>query len=70
MTADQRAELNKCIMKNGPDKKLSLSACEKIAKDLSLTLEQVCMLLIYATWFFLVLMTPHSYVGGNYNPLI
>ncbi|KAK1358500.1 B-block binding subunit of TFIIIC [Heracleum sosnowskyi] len=41
MTADQRAELNKCIMKNGPDKKLSLSACEKIAKDLSLTLEQV-----------------------------
>lgn len=41
MTADQRAELNKCIIKNGPDKKLSLSACEKIAKDLSLTLEQV-----------------------------
>ncbi|XP_017252944.1 uncharacterized protein LOC108223286 isoform X2 [Daucus carota subsp. sativus] len=41
MTADQRAELNKSIMKNGPDKKLSLSACEKIAKDLSLTLEQV-----------------------------
>lgn len=32
MTADQRAELNKSIMKNGPDKKLSLSACEENRK--------------------------------------
>lgn len=41
MSADQRAELNKCIMKNGLDKKLPLGACQKIAKDLNLTLEQV-----------------------------
>uniref|UniRef100_A0A161ZTH2 Uncharacterized protein n=1 Tax=Daucus carota subsp. sativus TaxID=79200 RepID=A0A161ZTH2_DAUCS len=41
MTADQRTELNKCIMKNDLNKKLPLSACEKIAKDLNLTLEQV-----------------------------
>lgn len=53
MSADQRAELNKCIMKNDPEKKLPLGACEKIAKDLNLTLEQVCMLLILQHCSFL-----------------
>ncbi|CAK9179892.1 unnamed protein product [Ilex paraguariensis] len=41
MTADQRAELLKCIVNDGPNKKLSFKECEKIAKDLNLTLEQV-----------------------------
>ncbi|KAF8388748.1 hypothetical protein HHK36_025428 [Tetracentron sinense] len=41
MTADQRSELLKCIVKDGPNKKLSFKECEKIAKDLNLTLEQV-----------------------------
>lgn len=41
MTADQRAGLLKRIVMENPDKKLSFKDCEKIAKDLSLTLEQV-----------------------------
>ncbi|KAA8541644.1 hypothetical protein F0562_022796 [Nyssa sinensis] len=41
MTADQRAELLKCIVNDDPNKKLSFKDCEKIAKDLNLTLEQV-----------------------------
>lgn len=41
MTADQRAQLLQRVMKDDPDKKLSFNDCEKIAKDLNLTLEQV-----------------------------
>ncbi|XP_022715262.1 uncharacterized protein LOC111274686 isoform X2 [Durio zibethinus] len=41
MTADQRAELLKRIMKDNLNEKLSYKDCEKIAKDLNLTLEQV-----------------------------
>ncbi|GLT49718.1 hypothetical protein SLA2020_232560 [Shorea laevis] len=41
MTADQRAELLKRIMRVNLNEKLSLRECEKIAKDLNLTLEQV-----------------------------
>ncbi|PIN22319.1 hypothetical protein CDL12_04982 [Handroanthus impetiginosus] len=41
MTASQRVELLKRVTKDRLDKKLSFSECEKIAKDLNLTLEQV-----------------------------
>ncbi|XP_057504442.1 uncharacterized protein LOC130787950 isoform X1 [Actinidia eriantha] len=41
MTADQRAELLKRVVNDDPNKKLSFKECEKIAKDLNLTLEQV-----------------------------
>ncbi|KAL2516429.1 B-block binding subunit of TFIIIC [Forsythia ovata] len=41
MTAEQRAELLKRVAKDEPNKKLSYRECEKIAKDLNLTLEQV-----------------------------
>ncbi|XP_019058110.1 PREDICTED: uncharacterized protein LOC104813957 [Tarenaya hassleriana] len=41
MTADQRAELIKRIAKDNAKDKLSFRECEKIAKDLNLTLEQV-----------------------------
>lgn len=41
MTADQRAELLKCVMKDNISEKLSYKQCGKIAKDLNLTLEQV-----------------------------
>ncbi|XP_010273234.1 PREDICTED: uncharacterized protein LOC104608836 isoform X2 [Nelumbo nucifera] len=41
MTAEQRAELLKRVVKDGPNKKLSFRECEKIAKDLNLTLQQV-----------------------------
>ncbi|XP_059645446.1 uncharacterized protein LOC132287005 isoform X2 [Cornus florida] len=41
MTADQRAKLLKRIVNDDPTKKLSFKECEKIAKDLNLTLEQV-----------------------------
>ncbi|KAM7507611.1 hypothetical protein LguiA_018064 [Lonicera macranthoides] len=41
MTAEQRAELLKRIVNEDSNKKLSFKECEKIAKDLNLTLEQV-----------------------------
>ncbi|XP_022853182.1 uncharacterized protein LOC111374704 isoform X2 [Olea europaea var. sylvestris] len=41
MTAEQRAELLKCVTRDEPNKKLSYRECRKIAKDLNLTLEQV-----------------------------
>ncbi|XP_021293853.1 uncharacterized protein LOC110423806 isoform X2 [Herrania umbratica] len=41
MTADQRAQLLKRILKDNINEKLSYKDCEKIAKDLNLTLEQV-----------------------------
>lgn len=41
MTADQRAELLKRVINDGPHRKLSFKECEEIAKDLNLTLEQV-----------------------------
>lgn len=41
MTADQRSELIKRIVKDNLNEKLSYRDCEKIAKDLNLTLEQV-----------------------------
>ncbi|KAL3824487.1 hypothetical protein ACJIZ3_020516 [Penstemon smallii] len=41
MTTGQRAELLQRVGKDDPNKKLSFSECEKIAKDLNLTLEQV-----------------------------
>ncbi|KAK2965595.1 hypothetical protein RJ640_008436, partial [Escallonia rubra] len=41
MTADQRAELLKRVVDDDAGKKLSFKECEKIAKDLNLTLEQV-----------------------------
>lgn len=41
MTAAQRDELLKRVVKEDPSKKLSFKECGKIAKDLNLTLEQV-----------------------------
>ncbi|XP_031385075.1 uncharacterized protein LOC116198940 isoform X1 [Punica granatum] len=41
MTAEQRAELLKRVVKDSTSEKLSFKECEKIAKDLNLTLEQV-----------------------------
>lgn len=41
MTAGQRAELLKCVAKDDSNRRLSFIECEKIAKDLDLTLEQV-----------------------------
>ncbi|XVE51875.1 hypothetical protein DITRI_Ditri02bG0076100 [Diplodiscus trichospermus] len=41
MTADQRAELLKRIVKDNLNEKLSYKDCAKIAKDMNLTLEQV-----------------------------
>ncbi|KAL5579539.1 hypothetical protein UlMin_011981 [Ulmus minor] len=41
MTADQRAELLKLVMKDDRTGKLSFKECGKIAKDLNLSLEQV-----------------------------
>ncbi|KAK6911874.1 B-block binding subunit of TFIIIC, partial [Dillenia turbinata] len=41
MTADQRAELLKRVVKDDSSKKLSFRQCEEIAEDLNLTLEQV-----------------------------
>ncbi|XP_028763205.1 uncharacterized protein LOC114721542 isoform X2 [Neltuma alba] len=41
MTSEQRGELLKCVMKNDSSGKISYKECEKIAKDLNLTLEQV-----------------------------
>lgn len=43
MTAGQRAELLKCVAKDDSNRRLSFFECEKIAKDLDLTLEQVCL---------------------------
>lgn len=43
MTADQRAELLKRVINDGPQRKLSFKECEEIAKDLNLTLEQVLL---------------------------
>ncbi|GAB4838741.1 hypothetical protein Ancab_028284 [Ancistrocladus abbreviatus] len=41
MTAEQRAELVKRVVKDGPFKKLTFQDCREIAKDLKLNLEQV-----------------------------
>ncbi|KAB2085857.1 hypothetical protein ES319_A05G426300v1 [Gossypium barbadense] len=41
MTSDQRSELLKRIVKDNLNEKLSYRDCEKIARDLNLTLEQV-----------------------------
>lgn len=41
MTAEQRAELLKHVAKHDLSEKISYKDCEKIAKDLNLTLEQV-----------------------------
>lgn len=41
MTAEQRAELLKYVSKHDLSEKISYRDCEKIAKDLNLTLEQV-----------------------------
>ncbi|XP_038720773.1 uncharacterized protein LOC120013139 isoform X2 [Tripterygium wilfordii] len=41
MTADQRAQLLKLVLKDGLKKKLPFNECENIAKDLNLTLQQV-----------------------------
>lgn len=41
MTAAQRDELLKRVVKKDPREKLSFKECGKIAKDLNLTLEQV-----------------------------
>lgn len=41
MTAEQRAELLKHVSKHDLTEKISYKDCEKIAKDLNLTLEQV-----------------------------
>ncbi|KAI9102884.1 hypothetical protein K1719_023323 [Acacia pycnantha] len=41
MTSEQRAELLKRVMENDSIRKISYKDCEKIAKDLNLTLEQV-----------------------------
>lgn len=54
MTADQRAELLKRVVTDEPHKKLSFRECREIAKDLNLTLEQVCLLL-HCYFFFLVI---------------
>lgn len=47
MTADQRAQLIKRIMKDDRNMKLSFKDCGKIAKDLNLSLEQVIHRLVY-----------------------
>ncbi|GMH18149.1 hypothetical protein Nepgr_019990 [Nepenthes gracilis] len=41
MTAEQRAELVKCIVKDGSYKKLAFNECREMAKALNLNLEQV-----------------------------
>lgn len=49
MTAEQRAELLKRVVRDCTSEKLSFKECEKIAKDLNLTLEQVTISL-FAQW--------------------
>lgn len=44
MTSEQRAELLRHVVKDGSSGKISYKECEKIAKDLNLTLEQVSLL--------------------------
>lgn len=51
MTADQRAELLKRVMKDNQSGKLSFKDCGKIAKDLNLSLEQVSSSLVYLDQF-------------------
>lgn len=46
MTAEQRAELIKRVVQDELSEKLSYKDCEKIAKDLNLTLEQVSFRLV------------------------
>ncbi|XP_042492351.1 uncharacterized protein LOC122071928 [Macadamia integrifolia] len=41
MTADQRAQLLNRVVNDDPNKKLSFKECEKVARDLNLTFEQV-----------------------------
>jgi len=43
MTAEQRAELLKHVMKDNLSEKISYGDSEKIAKDLNLTMEQVSL---------------------------
>ena len=57
MTAEQRAELLKRVAKDDLGEKISYRDCEKIAKDLNLTLEQVSLfkavgiiLVVYPFW--------------------
>ena len=52
MTADQRAELLKLVMKDDRTGKLSFKECGKIAKDLNLTLEQV-KISSFVLWVFI-----------------
>ncbi|KAL3632952.1 hypothetical protein CASFOL_025936 [Castilleja foliolosa] len=41
MTGEERVELHKRVAKDNPNERLTFSECEKIAKDLNLTMEQV-----------------------------
>lgn len=59
MTAEQRAELLKRIVNEDSNKKLSFKECEKIAKDLNLTLEQVCLFLSLLNILPFILATSH-----------
>lgn len=43
MTVEQRSELLKRVQKDDLSEKISYKDCEKIAKDLDLTLEQVSL---------------------------
>lgn len=49
MTAEQRAALLELVARRDPSAKLSYRECDKIAKDLNLTLEQVILLFVYST---------------------
>ena len=51
MTAGQRGELLRRIVMENPEKKLLFKECEKIAKDLNLTLEQVSLLFFFFCLF-------------------
>lgn len=52
MTAAQRDELLKRVVKDDPSEKLSFKECGKIAKDLNLTLEQVILYYDLLNLFF------------------
>lgn len=43
MTTEQRIELLERVSNDDPDKKIALKDCIKIAKDLNLSVEQVCI---------------------------
>ena len=59
MTAGQRGELLRRIVMENPEKKLLFKECEKIAKDLNLTLEQVSLFF----FFFFCLMYFYFFHG-------